>query len=166
MLADKIRAVRDGHGVMENDVQADPAVFRRQSAQLVGPTVASMLGEHGITCVRANNALLNGIAKVQAYLTVETHRLHPYLGKYGAPRIYISDKLNWWIEECLDYVWQRDRTDELEDKPRDKKNHAMDATRYLLTDRPSPSQLVALRQAQLPKYLQNWSEPPDEARRA
>lgn len=163
-LAKKILEIRDKYSVEGGDVQADPAIFRRQSAQVVGPTVSSMLDEYGVSTVRANNALLNGIAKVQAYLSVENHRLHPYLSKYGAPRIYVSDRLHWWIEECLDYVWMKDRSDELEDKPRDKKNHAMDATRYLLTDRPSPSQLIAIRSAQLPAYLKNWSEPPDDAR--
>lgn len=161
-IAERIHAIRKQYGVMENDVQADPAIFRRQSAQIVGPTVASMLDEYGITCVRANNALLNGIAKVQAYIAPEAHRLHPYLSKYGASRLYISDRLHWWIDECLDYVWMKDRSDELEDKPRDKKNHAMDATRYLLSDRPSPSQLAALRSSELPQYLRSWSEPPDE----
>lgn len=161
-LAERIHTIRKQHGVMENDVQADPAIFRRQSAQIVGPTVASMLDEYGIVCTRANNALLNGIAKVQAYLSPEAHRLHPYLSKYGAPRLYVSDRLHWWIEECLDYVWMKDRSDELEDKPRDKKNHAMDATRYLLSDRPSPSQLAAIRTLELPQYLKAWTEPPDE----
>lgn len=164
-LAKRIWEIRDTYGLMENDVLADPAIFRKNSAQVVGPTIASMLGEHNITCVRANNALLNGIAKVQSYLYIEPHRLHPYLSRYGAPRLYISDKLNWWIEECLDYVWIKDKNDELEDKPRDKKNHAMDATRYLLTDRPSPSQLSVVRSVQLPQHLMVWSEPPDDEAR-
>ena len=163
-LAKRILDIRDSYSVADGDVQADPAIFRRQSAQVVGPTVASMLEEYGVACSRANNALLNGISKVQAYLDIEPHRLHPYMGKYGAPRMFISDKLYWWIEECLDYVWMKDRSDELEDKPRDKKNHAMDATRYLLTDRPSPSQLLVLRNQELPIYLRGWSEPPDDAR--
>lgn len=163
-LASRILAVRSRYSVEGGDVQADPAIFRRQSAQVVGPTVASMLDEYGVSTTRANNALLNGIAKVQSYLYVESHRLHPYGSRYGAPRLFVSDKLHWWIEECLDYVWMRDRSDELEDKPRDKKNHAMDATRYLLTDRPSPSQLIAMRSVQLPAYLQAWTEPPDDAR--
>lgn len=164
-LAAKITEIRNKYHAGDNDILADPAIFRRNSAQVVGPTVASMLDEYGITTARANNALINGIAKVQAYLFVEQHRLHPYLSRYGSPRLFISDKLYWWIEEVLDYVWMRDRSEELEDKPRDKKNHAMDATRYLLTDRPGPSQLVAIRSAQLPAYLQSWSEPPDEGAR-
>lgn len=165
-LAQRIHAIRSTHGVGENDVQADPSIFRRNSAQVVGPTIASMLDEHGITCVRANNALINGIAKVQSYLFVEAARLHPYLGRYGSPRLFVSDKLHWWVDECQDYVWIKDKNDELEDRPRDKKNHAMDSTRYLLTDRPSPSQLVAIRSAQLPAYLKAWSEPPDDERAA
>lgn len=148
----------------DRGILADPAIFRRNSAQIVGPTVASMLSEYGIDCVRANNNLLNGIAKVQAYLAPQAARLHPYTGKWGAPRLYISDKLHWWIDEVLDYVWMKDKADELEDKPRDKKNHAMDATRYLLTDRPEPSQLLAVRQTMVPASLLKWSETPDEAR--
>ena len=163
-LANKILATREEYGVTGGDVLADPAIFRRNSAQIVGPTVSSMLGEYGVSTARANNALLNGIAKVQSYLFVEPHRIHPYLSRYGSPRLFISDRLHWWIDECTDYVWVKDRSDELEDRPRDKKNHAMDATRYLLTDRPSPSQLIAVRSAQLPAYLQTWTEPPDDAR--
>lgn len=165
-LATRIKDIRQKYGVVENDMLSDPAIFRRQSAQVVGPTVASMLDEHGITAVRANNALVNGITKVQAYLFIEKHRLHPYLSRYGSPRIFISDNLHWWIEECMDYVWMKDRSDEMEDKPRGTKNHAMDATRYLLTDRPSASQLTAIRSTQLPAYLQTWSEGPDEGGRA
>lgn len=165
-LAKRMWKLREEYSIGDNDVQADPSIFRKNSAQVVGPSVASMLSEYGIQCIRANNALINGIAKVQAYLYVEKHRLHPYLGRYGAPRLYVSDKLHWWLDECMDYVWVKDKNDEMEDKPRDKKNHAMDATRYLLTDRPSPSQLIAVRSVQLPSYLQHWHEPPDEDRAA
>lgn len=165
-LATRIKAIRAEYGVMDNEILSDPAIFRRNSAQVVGPTVSSMLDECGIQTVRANNALINGISKVQSYLYIEKHRLHPYLSRYGSPRLFISDKLHWWIEECLDYVWMKDRSEEMEDKPRDKKNHAMDATRYLLTDRPSSSQLMAVRTSQIPAHLNKWSEPPDTGDRA
>jgi hypothetical protein len=166
-LADKIRRTREQCGFTGADdpvypgILADPSIFRRNSAHIVGPTVASMLSDHGIDCTRANNNLLNGIAKVQSYLYPVATRLHPYNGRYGAPRLYISDRLHWWVDEVLDYVWVKDKADELEDKPRDKKNHAMDATRYLLTDRPAPSQLSIVRQVMVPDYLLKWTETPD-----
>jgi hypothetical protein len=37
----------------------------------------------------------------------------------------------------------------------------MDATRYLLTDRPAPSQLSIVRQVMVPDYLLKWTETPD-----
>lgn len=169
-LAGRIKDIRDTYGytptgdVYEQGILADPAIFRKHSAKVVGPTVASMLAEYGIDTTRANNNLLNGIAKVQAYLYIEQARLHPYHGRWGAPRLYVSDKLHWWIDEVLDYVWMKDKADEAEDKPRDKKNHAMDATRYLLTDRPEPSQLIVTRGIVRPTFHTEWSEPPDEAR--
>ena len=144
------------------DIYADPAIFRKgNSSMLVGPSVSSLLAEQGIHTTRANNALINGIAKVQAYLHIEAARQHPYSGRWGSSRLFVSDKLTWWIDECQDYVWMKDKGDELEDRPRDKKNHAMDATRYLLTSRPAPSKLIVAHQVSVPMHITSWSEPPD-----
>ena len=170
-LAKRILSIQETHNAArvrspeQPDILADPAIFRRLDPRIVGPTVAGMLGEYGVSCVRANNSLINGIAKVQGYIYPEPTRLHPYTGRYGSSRLFVSDHLHWWIEEIQDYVWIRDRADEMEDRPRDKKNHAMDTTRYILTDRPAPSQLQVMRKAMVPSYMVGWSEPPDEEAR-
>lgn len=168
-LAARINEIRHGYAESrfrpddERVILADPAIFRRGDARVVGPSVASMLEDEGLQVTRANNSLINGIVKVQAYMHIEQTLLHPYTGRFGAPKLYVSDKLTWWHDECQDYVWVQDKNEEYEDKPRDKKNHAMDATRYLLTDEPEPSRLHLRRELMAPPpHHTRWTEQPDE----
>lgn len=144
-------------------VLADPAIFRRNAAQIIGPSVASMLGDAGVICIRANNALLNGITKVQGVLKQSETRLNPYTGGYNSPRLFVSDKLHWWANEVHDYIWTTDKSGELNDKPRDAKNHAMDCTRYLLSNEPEHAIEKPIRELDtVPTHFTRWSEPPDQ----
>lgn len=167
-IANKITEIRQLYHTdsvrsdVDTAILGDPAIFRRTQAALVGPSVASMLEDEGLELRRANNALINGITKVQTYMHIEPLRLHPYTGSFGSPRLFISHKLTWWMDECVDYIWVTDKADETSDKPRDKKNHAMDCTRYILTDEPDASVLSSVRRQKLPDTLFRWTEQPDE----
>lgn len=142
------------------EIWADPQIFRRtpgKGGKVVGETIADMFRDHGIHMKRGNNNISNGIVKVRAMLEpVRVHR-NPITGNFDAPHLYISTKLPWWITECSDYYWARDKQNESEDVPRDGKDHAMDATKYLLSAVPSPADLH-LRKPRLSPDLLRWSE--------
>ena len=63
------------------------------------------------------------------------------------PHLYVSDKLDWWINEINDYYWMKNTTGEQIDKPVDKDDHAMDTTKYMLSHRPNLSKLLVVKSA-------------------
>jgi hypothetical protein len=140
-------------------ILADPAIFRRGpgNSQTVGATVAGLLREHGIICTRANNDIVGGIAKVQSHLEIDPNHIHPLTGAYGSPRFFISNKLDWWDKEIVDYYWKKDQAGNYEDKPTDRRDHAMDMTKYLFTHRPRVS-LFKPRVTGLPPSYTRWGE--------
>jgi phage terminase large subunit len=145
-------------------IYADPSIFRRGpggGTKLVGRSVADMLADppYRIQCTRANNAIHNGIIKVQSYLNIAPLHRNPYTGDYPAPRIYFSDRLTWLFEEITDYYWKKDPQGNREDNPRDGKDHAMDTLRYLLTDLPTAAPVVPIvASVEKPAYLRGWGE--------
>ena len=126
-------------------ILADPDIFRRKSmgTKLVGKSIASMFLDESIMCTRGNNDISNGIVKVSQYLIPQVNHQNPITGEYGAPYLYVSDKLDWWINEITDYYWQKNTFGEQMDKPQDKNDHAMDTTKYLLSNRPNVSKILA-----------------------
>jgi phage terminase large subunit len=127
-----------GFGADFRPVLADPAIFRRGpgSGQTVGITVAGLLREYQVSCTRANNNIVSGIAKVQSYLEVDPRHPHPITGELGAPHFYVSSDLHWWDNEIVDYYWKKDTAGEIQDVPMDRRDHAMDMTKYFFTNRP------------------------------
>ena len=119
-------------------VLADPAIFRRGpgTGQTVGITVAGLLREYQVNCTRANNNIVSGLAKVQSYLEIDPRHPHPMTGELGSPRFFVSNTLDWWDREIVDYYWHKDTSGELQDKPNDRNDHAMDMTKYFFTNRP------------------------------
>jgi hypothetical protein len=141
-------------------ILADPQIFRRSAggAKVVGATVADMFAGEGIDMTRGNNNILNGITKVSAYLHIDAMRRDPYTGNFGAPLLYVSDKLSWWIDEITDYFWKRDSaTGEVEETPMDRRDHAMDATKYMMSHRPEPAQVIYLPQMKVKPFMR-WGE--------
>jgi len=122
-------------------VYADPNVFRRTSgnAKTIGVTVAEMFSECGISMRRGNNDIANGIVKVRAALAISNAHKHPISGNFGAPHLFVTDNCPWWVNEVTDYMWKKATDGAVEDVPRDINDHAMDATKYLLTSLPSPA---------------------------
>jgi phage terminase large subunit len=140
-----IHSIRDTHGSdISNMILADPDIFRRKGVgkKTIGKSISDMFNEEGIVCTRGNNDISNGIVKVNQYLIPQQHHQNPITGEYNSPYLYVSDKLDWWINEINDYYWMKTPTGEQIDKPMDKNDHAMDTTKYLLSHRPNISKLM------------------------
>lgn len=135
--AEKIRLARNKWGVDETQkVRADPNIFRRAGGALngTGSTVAQLFDQCGVPMSRGYNDLLGGIVKVGSYLNLSKFHRNPFTGEYGAPHFYVSRELTWFIDEIGGYYWDKDNKGDAEDKPKDKNDHGMDMTKYLLTD--------------------------------
>ncbi len=138
--AKEIKDVRAFFGVNPKQrINADPAIFRRSpgGAKVVGKTVAAMFEDEGIHMQRGDNSINAGLAKVQQYLAIQESKLHPFKGQFGAPCLYVIEELSFWTDEITDYYWDRNKHDQHDDKPRDKNDHAMDATKYMLSREPT-----------------------------
>ena len=142
---DSIKSIRAKYDVdPSNMILADPDIFRRKSAgkKLVGKAISDMFLEEGIIATRGNNDISNGIIKVNQYLLPQRSHQNPITGEYNSPYLYVSDELEWWINEISDYYWQKNPMGEQLDKPVDKDDHAMDTTKYMLSHRPNISKLM------------------------
>jgi hypothetical protein len=168
LIKEKRAEVRDAVGDVDLlPVLADPAIFKRTSgtSRTVGVSVAGMFAELGIKMTRANNDIVSGIAKVQAYLGIDAGHVHPITGSYGSPRLFFCTDQHWIDDEFVDYIWKRDNSGEYEDKPMDRADHAMDRIKYMLTNRPRIALFKPVKPNLPPKYMR-WSEfKSDEATR-
>jgi hypothetical protein len=164
-LATMIKATRERYGLIQDDAEtgprilADPSIFRRTTGntRTVGTTVSGLFREQKIQMIRGNNDIMNGIAKVQAYLSTDLFHINPYTLGVGSPRLFFSNKCDWVDREIVDYYWKKNSAGDYEDVPSDNNDHAMDMLKYLLTNRPR----VAIRIERPPpvprKYL-SWRE--------
>lgn len=133
-----IKEVRKLYNIIPTDhIYADPDIFkgRNATATRVGDSIASLFREEGIDMQRGANAVESGIDKISSYLASDDMHMHPIKRQYGAPRLYVSNKLDFWHNEIADYYWNTNIAGERVDKPRDYNDHAMDATKYLFTRR-------------------------------
>lgn len=145
-IATRIEETRNKHGVPRtNVIPSDPAIFRRgvSSRSSPGVRISSMLEENGIHVSRADNDIIAGITKVQSYLKPQQFRAHAITGNSGGAYLYFASDLGFIEDEFQNYMWRKDANDEVEDKPRDGNDHAMDALRYLLTHRPIIATLMS-----------------------
>lgn len=163
-IADGIKQRRSIYEIQDIEeelrVLADPAIFKRTTGNStsVGITVSGLLREQGIHCIRANNDIISGIAKVQSYLAIDKDHLHPINGTYGSPRLFISKNCEWFDHEIADYYWKKNNiTGAYEDQPMDRNDHAMDMIKYLLTHRPRIAKKLLPKPVVPVKYLA-WQE--------
>jgi len=147
----RIRALYNLDTESLSSVWADPDAFRRRTgdARTVGQTVANLFEDEGIRMQRGNNDIASGIAKNWQYLSVLPKHEHPIHGSPNAPHFYCSDNCSWFIDEITEYYFQRDTSDELTDKPVDRRDHAMDMWKYAMSPRP-----------RLAKYVGEPNRPP------
>lgn len=140
--AQRIQEIRAKWGVDEEysgGLYADPDLFRRKaggSAGKVGTTVAELFEERGIRMQRADANISAGIAKVNQYLAVLPRHEHPLTGQRVSPHLFVVDILDYVVNEFSEYSWQQDTSGDNIDKPVDRRDHAMDTVKYMLTDRP------------------------------
>lgn len=142
---DGIADIRNRYNISsDNMILADPDIFRRKTVgkKLVGKSIADMMLEEGIMCIRGNNDISNGIVKISQYLNPQRMHQNPITGEWGAPFLYVSDKLEWWMDEISDYYWKRTPAGDVVDIPVDRDDHAMDTTKYMLSHRPQISTLL------------------------
>lgn len=157
---EEIQKIRARYGVEQSNViYGDPSIFRRTStkAGTVGASTSELFWNEGrVSFRRGNNDILNGIAKVQAYITTQPHMVNPYNGDVNAPMLYVSDHLTFVSDEATSYMWQKDVTGKPVDKPVDRDDHSLDTIKYLLSDRPEIGKLL-LDLQKIPSYML-WQE--------
>lgn len=147
------------------DSYADPSIFARRGStkRTVGKSVASMFLEDSIQWRRGNNDIINGIVKVGSYLNVNKRMRNPFTGELGSPRLYVSDNIPWWSDECGGYFWQQSPSGDRLDKPQDKNDHAMDATKYILSRMPEIGSHIVPESARVPSWMLWHEGMPDAA---
>ena len=159
-MAARIKRLRRKWAIDEsNAIYADPALFRRTtgSRTVVGETVAGMYEQEGIRMKRGANNIIDGISKVQGYLSIHGFHKNPVTASIPAPYLYISDHLSFVRDEFTEYYWKRDPQGDQQDKPVDKNDHALDTIKYMLTDRPAVATMLSPLARPLPDYMR-WHE--------
>lgn len=154
---------RNAIGCEDDNIQADPAVFKRTQVQKNSgaKTIAQIMqqGSYGVRMKAADNEILRGITKVNMYLTISERHRHPIQGDLGAPHLFIAQELDFIINEITSYYWKMSNDGKRIDAPIDKNDHAMNTIKYMLAREPD----LAIR---LPKpnpqtHLHSWREKPD-----
>ncbi len=157
-----IRRIRADWSVELDDMHkilADPNIFGRKTVhkRTVGKTIAEMFKDDGIQMKRGNNDINNGVIKVGAYLNLDFKLLHPVKRVAPSPRLFVNAKLDWWTDECSGYYWQQSTSGERIDKPIDRNDHAMDASRYILSDMPDVGRYMIPAAERVPSWML-WQE--------
>lgn len=161
--ADKIKSIREKFGTdiwsHAPVVRADPAIFRRTSMGLrtAGDSIAEMFRQQDVHMERGNNNILNGIIKVKQKLRIQKTVINPFTHAFGAPKLYVSNHLRWFIDEITTYRWKKNKGDEALDIPVDRKNHAMDALKYM-ESKESISRMIMSLPKKLPQQVFRWNE--------
>ena len=140
-------------------INADPSIFGRRTVnkRTVGKTIADMFKDDDIRMRRGNNDVANGIIKVGSYLNLNHRLLHPIRRVAGSPRLLVNAKLDWWTDEIAGYFWQQSTSGERIDKPTDRNDHAMDMTKYLLSEMPDIGKYVTPVDQRIPSWML-WQE--------
>lgn len=163
-----IHEIRNAWQITPTDpIYADPSIFKKTEAQKdkVSQSISSMFAEEGVNMQVGANAIESGIEKVSSYLAIDKMHLHPVHRTYGAPRLYVSSKLDWWHNEIVDYYWNKNVAGQNVDKPMDRNDHAMDMTKYLLTKRNRVIGSIQKRRNILDPRMFTWTEREDDSRR-
>lgn len=113
-------------------------------------SVADEYLEAGIPTIAGQNDVIAGINRVKEYFKIDDSRYHPFLRTdegeplTGSPRLFIFPNCENLIEEIAQYKWKTyagsatgnpDR-DTIKEAPVKRKDHAVDALRYLIMSRP------------------------------
>ena len=162
-----IKEIRNAWGIIPSDqIFADPSIFKKTEARkdAVSQSISSMFEEESIAMQEGANAIESGIEKVSSYLAVDRMHIHPIKRTYGAPRLLVSAKLDWWHNEIADYYWNKNIAGQNVDKPMNRNDHAMDMTKYLLTRRNRVIGSIQRRKRILDPRVFTWTEQADDPR--
>lgn len=169
--AEKIKTIRRQWSVKSTTTQriyADPQIFKKTSAtkNVVGQSISDMFAEELIDMQPAANDILAGIVKVQQYLTVNEHRVHPIYGTPNSPKMFYSAHLEFIATEYSVYRWRKNSSGITEDVPVDRDDHSLDTTKYALSVAPALGKIV-VPYRQRNYGLTTWAEnAPQEQRKA
>lgn len=101
---------------MYKPIQADPSV--RNKSDRDGVSYQDYFYQtSGVWLAEGNNSILDGIDRVRDFM---------YMGKLKVFTSCVNIK-----EEAGDYVWKKDKDGTTQDNPVDRRNHLMDALRYM-----------------------------------
>jgi hypothetical protein len=160
--------VRNEWGCEEDNIMADPAIFRRTQVQknTGAKTIAALMqqGQFGVKMRAADNEILRGITKVNMYLTVSERHMHPIHETFGAPHIFFAQELDFIINEATSYFWKTDTSGKRLDEPIDKNDHAMNTLKYMLSKAPELATRLPNQKPQA--HLHSWREQPDTEMRS
>lgn len=159
----KIKELRQEYEVEKpKPVYADPSIFKRTTTdkKTVGKSTADILHDDGmgIRMQRGNNDIQGGIIKIKSYMRPQSYHVHPFTQERPAPYIYISDKLQFFVDEITDFYWKKDTNGEFLDVPVDGNDHAMDMLRYLFTARPKIAEVITFPAERMRKAVNRWRE--------
>lgn len=137
-------------------IYADPDIMRRKGAK--GEKISDLFWSDGnLNITRGDNGIASGITKVGSYLNPRVHHRNPFTQDTPAPSFYHNTSLSFIPEEVSGYFWKRDNHGKREDTPQDSDDHAMDALKYLVTDRPNASELKPAAIKGIPPWMK-WHE--------
>lgn len=125
-------------------IEADPAIYKRTIVNGMGggaDTVKNILSSnYNLNFRPGQNDIAAGIAKVGAYLSVDTFP-HFETNEPNGHLIYFASELSFIADEFGSYFWEMHK-DERVDKPIDKNDHAMDTLKYMFSNLPQASELM------------------------
>lgn len=133
---------------IEKAIRADPAIFKRtvvsDKTLAIGKeadTVKSLIcSNFDINMRPGQNNIINGIAKVNSYLSVKTFP-HYETGIRNGCLIYFASHLDFVFDEFNSYFWKMGKDNERTDEPSDRNDHAMDDLKYMTSWLPEANEL-------------------------
>jgi hypothetical protein len=155
----EIRMRYMGFMEFEDDIIADPAIFRKQvvAKRQTGVSVAQLFRELNLPMRAGMSDVGAGIAKVNAYLADKVGARHLLTGEASGPMLYVVDDLSWFENEITNYYWKKNPFGEQIDEPQEHNDHAMTGMKYMLSYLPEPSQIIVPAD-QLPPDWMYWQE--------
>lgn len=155
----EIRAKYAKYLTVRDPILADPAIFRKTviAKRQLGTTLGKEFRDMGINMIPADNLILSGIAKMNAYLNGKPGCPHIITGDDPGPLMYVCEDLHFFFDEIGSYYWKRNPQLAFTDEPVDHNDHAMNTAKYMLSKRPEPAKIIIPRE-QLPPGYMYWHE--------
>lgn len=139
-LAEMTKDKMGRYGIIDPYFVIDPSCKSKHG--LMGKSVVDEFREFGIYCRPGNNHVEAGINRVSEYLKVQENHQNPWTQQSPSPHLFIHPRCVNLIREVKSYRWQENRmglAKNQPEKPVKDKDHAVDAMRYVLMTRPSPT---------------------------